>query len=151
MPGSQAKCTVAANRGEVIEMWEYFVQNRDLWILSVFGVAAILTTLYSQIFVWRSNDRYFPVPVIVTFMLGLVGSFVLPRHVPYAPFTWVQWLHQNIPSDCGRYCWQRDFLYFPAVSLLSLVIFAVCLIILWGPWLLIAWRLHWIEFIGTQK
>ena len=128
-------------------MWEYFVQNIELWILAVFGVAAILMTLYYQIFVWRSNDRDFSVPVIVTFMLGFVGSFILPSHVPYPPFTWVQWLRENIPSSgCGGrgVCWQ-EVPYFFAFMLLGLAIGAVCLVILWGPWRLSPWGRQYLE------
>ena len=90
-------------------MWEHFVQNKDLWILVVLGVPAILMNLYYQMFGWRRNDRdmYFT-PLLVIFLLALVGSFILPRHVPYPPFTWVQWLWENIPSDCGADgCWQE--------------------------------------------
>ena len=114
-------------------MWEYFVQNKDLWILAVIGVAAILTTLYYQIFEWRRNDRSLKVSLLATFTLAVAGTVVLPWHVPYPPFTWQEWSRENLPSNCREYCWQQD-LYIVAFFLSVLVIGAVCVVILWCPW-----------------
>jgi len=129
-------------------MWEYFVQNKDLWILAPFGVAAILTTLYYQIFGWRRNDRSFDMSVLATFTLAVAGSVVLTwrlPYMPYPPFTWAQRLRENIPSDCGSHgCWQ-EVPYLLAFFLPILAIGAVWLVILWGPWWLIHWRRHYLE------
>ena len=114
-------------------MWEYFVQNKDLWVLAVFAAAAILTTLYYQIFEWRRNDRSLKESLLATFTLAVAGTVVLPWHVPYPPFTWQEWSRENLPSDCREYCWQQD-LYIVAFFLSVLAIGAVCVVILWGPW-----------------
>ena len=100
-------------------MWEYFVQNKDLWVLAVFAAAAILTTLYYQIFEWRRNDRSLKVSLLATFTLAVAGTVVLPWHVPYPPFTWQEWSRENLPSDCREYCWQQD-LYIVAFLMLGI-------------------------------
>ncbi len=132
-------------------MLEYFVQNKDLWILVVLGVPAILTTLYYQINVWRRNYENMSVPLTVIVPLALVSPFILPRHVPYPPFTWVQWLWENIPSDCGADgCWQ-EIPYAGAFLLMSVAISAVSLVILWGPWLLSPWRHQYLEKCKAEE
>ena len=122
-------------------MWEYFFQNKDLWILAVFGVAAILATLYYQIYGWRRNDRSFKVSLFATFILGIAGSLVLPHHVPYPPFTWVPLLRGNIPVDCPTRGCLQEHLYLLVTALVGVAIVVVCLVILWGPWWLS--RMYW--------
>ena len=131
-------------------MLEYIVQNIGLWFLAVFGVAAILTTQYYQIFGRRrkewEKDRGLNESLIVTLILAVASSFILPRYVPYPPFTWLQRLAEYVPHDCGSHgCWQQVLLQEPVVFLVGVVIFAVYLVILWGPWWLSRWCRQYLE------
>jgi hypothetical protein len=135
-----AKRAIAANCRRVINMWEYFAQNNELWMPAVFGVAAILSALYYQIFGWRWNGNSIDVSLLATILLAFAGSVVFPRHMPYPPFTWLQWFGENVPKHCSGACLERDLLFFSTVLLTSVALFAVFQVILWGPWWLGTWR-----------
>ena len=127
-------------------MFEYIAQNIGLRFLVVFGVGVILTTQYYQIFGRRRNDNGLGVSLLATFILGVASAAILPHHVPYPPFTWLQRLAEYVPHDCGSHgCWQQVLLQEPVVFLVGVVIFAVYLVILWGPWWLSRWCRQYLE------
>ena len=126
-------------------MWEYFVQNRDLWILAALSVPAIYINLWYQIVGWRRGTGDLT-PVAAIYVLALVGSFILQDHVPYPPFTWLQWLYEAGAGDCPPSgCRGQGMPHFLAVIFFSVPISAVTLLILWGPWLLSPWRRQYVE------
>jgi MFS family permease len=115
------------------------MQNNELVILAGLGLAGLLSALYYQVLGWRWNSRSIDLSLLALLLLAVCGSFVLPSYLPYPPFTWLQWVAENVPKECSAGCTERDLVFVSAALATGLAIFAAIVAVLWGPWWLSPW------------
>jgi len=128
-----------------VEIRAYIIANKEICLLAAVAAGAILTALYFQLFAWRWNSKSIDLSLLLTLTFGIASAFVLPGLLPRAPFSWLQWLADNGPGECSPGCWEADLMFFSAALITGLAIAAACIVTLWGPWWLSAWRRRYRE------
>jgi hypothetical protein len=141
---------VGPGASTVIDM-QYFTQDIQLWVLAALGVTGVLSAVYYQILGWRWNSHSMDVSLLTLLLLAVTGCFVLPFYLPYPPFTWLQWVAENVPKECSAACWERELVFASAALTTGLAICGSLVLVFWGPWWLSPWSRQYREMSKLEE